>query len=237
MANKEKNKATDQVSVSAKHSATKPECPLCHSVNTISLHRDTHSKIDREYRRCAGCDLIFVPKQFHLTKDQEKAVYDCHENNPNDSAYRKFLSKLATPLVKKLDENAKGLDFGCGPGPTLSVMLREAGFSVAEFDPFYAPYKELLTTKYDFITSTEVVEHLSKPGVVFEQLFALLKPRGILGIMTKRPPEKGIEGWHYTKDPTHITFYSELTFQFVANKYDCNLDIISNDTVILSKNA
>jgi len=32
-----------------------------------------------------------------------------------------------------------GLDYGCGPGPTLSVMLREKGFKMADYDPFFKP--------------------------------------------------------------------------------------------------
>ncbi len=240
MANKEKSKTTVQVTESAKPRASSElehDCPLCSSNQTEVIHRDSHSKIDREYCRCAHCDLVFVPTQYHLPPEQEKAIYDCHENSPNDPAYRKFLSKLAKPLQSLLKPGANGLDFGSGPGPTLSVMLREQGFNVSEYDPFYSPDQAVLSEHYDFITSTEVIEHLSQPKLIFEQLFELLDEQGVLGIMSKRPPVAGIRNWHYTKDPTHISFYSEKTFSYIAERFKCQLKIISSDTVLLIRSS
>jgi 2-polyprenyl-3-methyl-5-hydroxy-6-metoxy-1,4-benzoquinol methylase len=237
MDNKGKNKATDPASVLAKPNALSIACPLCNSVSTSVIHRDSHSKIDREYLSCANCDLTFVPQAYHLNHAQEKAIYDCHENNPNDLGYRKFLSRLSTPLRAHITAGAKGLDFGCGPGPTLSVMLREAGYEMSEYDPYYFPNTQALSDTYDFVTSTEVVEHLSQPEAVFKQLFELLRPHGILGIMTKRTPVTGIEGWHYTKDPTHITFYSDRTFEFIAERHECSLELISSDTALFIKKS
>jgi len=49
-----------------------------------------------------------------------------------DPRYRRFLARLAEPLIAHLPKGARGLDFGCGPGPTLSLMLREAGFACAD---------------------------------------------------------------------------------------------------------
>ena len=57
----------------------------------------------------------------------------------NDAGYRRFLSKLADPLMARLAPGARGLDYGCGPGPALAAMLREAGHEVALYDPFFAP--------------------------------------------------------------------------------------------------
>ncbi|KZY31313.1 hypothetical protein A3740_06680 [Oleiphilus sp. HI0068] len=214
---------------------TTHECPLCLSKETRAIHRDSHSKVDREYLNCAHCDLIFVPKQFHISPGYEKSIYDLHENNPEDKGYRRFLEKLSMPLISQLEPFANGLDFGCGPGPTLSIMMREKGFNVEEYDPFYMPDKSPLSGRYDFITSTEVVEHLSKPKEVFELLFKMLKKKGVLGIMTKQPPKQGIVNWQYTKDPTHISFYSVKTFQYIAALFDCQLEVISYDTVLLIK--
>jgi hypothetical protein len=40
-------------------------------------------------------------------------------------------------LTKK--DNLHGLDYGCGPGPTLSSMFREKGFKMADYDLFFKP--------------------------------------------------------------------------------------------------
>src|SRR3990167_7245096 len=144
-------------------------CPLC-------LHTDLRPHAEsrtRPYLRCQHCLLIFVPPEFHLDQQAEKAIYDQHENNPKDPHYRRFLDKLAAPLQALLKPGMKGLDFGSGPGPTLSVMLTERGFDMAIFDPCYANDPAVLSRTYDFITATEVIEHVAQPAEVFRTLFSL----------------------------------------------------------------
>ena len=59
---------------------------------------------------------------------------------PMIARYREFLSRLEhPPNVPKLPAAAEGLDFGSGPGPTLSVMLEEQGYRMSLYDPFFAP--------------------------------------------------------------------------------------------------
>ena len=208
-------------------------CPLCHSSNVAKLCEDTK----RPYLKCDRCALVFVPKAFHLAPEQEKAIYDQHENNPEDFGYRDFLNRLMAPLVKYIPDGAKGLDFGSGPGPTLSVMLEENGYEMSIYDPYFANKESVLNNSYDFVTSTEVVEHLSDPKSVFEKLFHLVEGRGVIGLMTKLIPSYDhFEKWHYVKDPTHITFYAEETFHYLAEQYNYQAIIVRNDVVILIPN-
>jgi 2-polyprenyl-3-methyl-5-hydroxy-6-metoxy-1,4-benzoquinol methylase len=171
-----------------------------------------------------------------LSAAAEKAEYDKHQNSPHDTGYRRFLGRLFTPLMAKLAPNARGLDFGSGPGPTLSVMFEEQGYPMAIFDPFYAPDASVLTQTYDFITATEVVEHLSQPGQVLTQLSAQLEPEGYLGLMTKRiTSAEAFARWHYISDPTHISFFSEETFRWWAQKNSLGVEFPGPDAVILYK--
>ena len=78
--------------------------------------------------------------------------------------YRAFLNRLAKPLKERLSPNSLGLDFGAGPGPTLSLMLQEAGHEMSIYDPFFSKNPSAMNQVYDFITATEVVEHLHHPG-------------------------------------------------------------------------
>lgn len=214
---------------SDKQTAT-PPCPLCSNEQTRLLCRGK----TRHYYQCDTCKLVFVPAKYHLSHEAEKAIYDQHENNPEDLGYRTFLNRLLEPLQEYIPSKAKGLDFGSGPGPTLSIMLEEKGHEMAIYDPYFANNKEALNESFDFITSTEVVEHLSKPNAVFEQLFCLLKDKGVIGIMTKLIPElEDFEQWHYTKDPTHITFYTEETFDYIARQYGYRAQIKRSDVIIL----
>ncbi|PMR77825.1 class I SAM-dependent methyltransferase [Billgrantia endophytica] len=211
-----------------------PTCPLCASTETPHFYHDSR----RVYHRCACCDLIFVPAEQHLGPEAEKAVYDRHENSPDDPGYRRFLSRLYGPLCKRLAPGARGLDFGAGPGPTLSVMFEEAGHPMAIFDPFYAPDVAVLERRYDFVTATEVAEHLFAPGQEFERLSGLLKPGGWLGLMTKRvTTRESFESWHYILDPTHVCFFSEASFEWLANHLEMHVEFPASDVVLMQKKS
>ncbi|MGM0521389.1 MAG: class I SAM-dependent methyltransferase [Pseudomonadota bacterium] len=207
-------------------------CPLCLDSRSELYHRDQH----REYHQCATCTLIFVPKPWHLSAAEEKAEYDRHQNSPFDAGYRRFLSRLFTPLSEKLAPGAEGLDFGSGPGPTLSVMFEEAGHPMAIYDPFYAPEASVLESRYDFITATEVVEHLSAPGEVMARLAFCLRAGGYLGLMTKRVKDRAaFARWHYSQDPTHVAFFSESTFHWWARASGFSVEFPGTDAVIMQK--
>ena len=135
-------------------------CPLCFSKQV----RDFATVDDKQYRRCDVCQLTYLSSQHYLDKDAELVRYQLHENSPDAPRYRGFLSRLSTHLVPKLPTAAEGLDFGSGPGPTLSVMLEEQGFRMNLYDPFFAPSTDALERTYDFITCTETVEHFYQPG-------------------------------------------------------------------------
>ena len=207
-------------------------CPLCAQTSPAPYHQDRR----RDYYQCATCQLVFVPPEQHLSAVAEKAEYDKHQNSPHDTGYRRFLGRLFTPLQAKLAPGSRGLDFGSGPGPTLSVMFAEQGHSMVIYDPFYAPDTSVLTKTFDFITATEVVEHLAHPGPVLDQLLEQLVPGGYLGFMTKRVTSAdAFTRWHYISDPTHVSFFSEETFRWWAQKNSLVVEFPGPDTVILHK--
>jgi SAM-dependent methyltransferase len=117
-----------------------------------------------------------------------------------------------------------GLDYGCGPGPVLGLMLRENGFELIDWDPIFVPDDSAIalgkSDAYDFITCTEVAEHFYDPSREFDTMNRLLKHGGVLAVLTSfQPTEKAdFEKWHYIRDPTHVVFYSKLTFEKLAEE-------------------
>lgn len=207
-------------------------CPLCGSGQTSLFHHDRR----REFLRCEECSLVFVPQQYFLSSKAEQACYNLHQNHPADARYRKFLDRLAQPLIERLQPGARGLDFGCGPGPTLSVMLGEAGYPTAIYDPFYEPNAAVWLDDYDFVTASEVVEHLHRPMSDLNRLWTVLKPGGCLGIMTKRVlDDAAFSTWHYKHDPTHVAFFSEATFAWLAQNWTAELQFVGADVVLMQK--
>lgn len=204
-------------------------CPLCHGEGSALFHRDAR----RDYLHCPHCGLVYVPQQFLLSPAAEKAQYDLHQNAVDDPGYRAFLARLATPLLQRLPAGARGLDYGCGPGPALACLLREQGHSVAVYDPFYYPDTAVLHATYDFVTCTEVVEHAFDARALWQRLFSLLRPGGWLGVMTKRMTgREGFARWHYKNDPTHVRFYSDATLAWVARHFNAALELTGADSAI-----
>ncbi|KJG00781.1 class I SAM-dependent methyltransferase [Photobacterium angustum] len=208
-------------------------CPLCHSEQHGVFVEDKN----RCYFRCQQCALIFADPEAQLSPEQEKAVYDQHQNNPDDMGYRQFLGRLATPLVERLPAGPlDGLDFGSGPGPTLSIMLEEMGYNMAIYDPYFAPDPSVLTRQYDFVTCTEAIEHFNQPAKEWGLLLSMIKPGGWLGLMTKLATDaEAFARWHYKNDPTHVSFFSRDTFRFLAQRDGLEVEFVGNDVILLRK--
>jgi SAM-dependent methyltransferase len=159
-----------------------------------------------------------------------------HENNPDDQRYRQFLSKLAGPLLAKLAPNLRGLDYGCGPGPALAAMFREAGHDMVVYDPFFFPDPAPLSGTYDFVTCSETAEHFHGPAAEFDRLDDLLAPGGWLGLMTCFQTEDDrFARWHYRADPTHVVFYREATIHRIAADRGWSCEIPTKDIALMQK--
>lgn len=207
-------------------------CPLCGGFDSLPFHTDKR----RVFERCQTCLLVHVTPEYYLEPAAERAEYDKHQNSVHDAGYRKFLSRLSQPLVERLPVGARGLDFGCGPGPALANILTEAGYCMDLYDVFYQPDQTVLEKKFDFICATEVVEHLHHPRLIFDQLWGLLSPGGYLGLMTKLVrDETAFTLWHYKNDPTHVCFFSRDTFQWWAGENEAKIEFIGADVIILNK--
>ena len=208
-------------------------CPLCKSINSSKFYKDKF----REYLCCASCDFVFVPKVYHLSKTDEKLRYDTHNNDPYDDRYRAFLSQLLKPLLERIPEKSSGLDFGSGPGPTLSLMLEEYGHTMELYDKFYADNDSVFDKKYDFITATEVLEHLSEPMEEISRLSGILSNQGYLAVMTQiLTSQIDFSSWYYKNDPSHIGFFTKKSLNFLASYLNIEVSFISERVVFFKKN-
>jgi hypothetical protein len=182
--------------------------------------------------------LTFADPASHPSLADEKARYDTHQNRPDDYGYRMYLNRLAEPLLKRLQPGMRGLDYGCGPGPTLSLMLEEAGMVMSVYDPFYADEETVLTQQYDFVTCTEVVEHFRDPAGEWKRLTGLVVPGGWLGVMTQLMPGDDPETflrWRYRNDRTHLCFYTARTFEWIAKELSLDVDSLGGDVVTMRR--
>ena len=188
------------------------------------------------YLRCSQCQVTLVSVTQLPSHQTQLQKYQQHENDPLDARYREFLNRLAAPLLAVLPPNQVGLDFGCGPGPALADMLSQAGHSMRLYDPFFFPDITVLDQQFDFVTCTEVAEHFHQPHAEFKRMVALLKPGGLLALMTSfQHDDIRFADWHYRRDPTHVTFYRQETFQVIAADFGMSCIIPCKNVVFLRK--
>ncbi len=183
------------------------------------------------YDVCDHCGFIYKQKEHHVEREVERNRYFEHDNNFLNEGYVKMFQCLLDDYVKDLDIKGKVLDFGSGPTPVFKQLLIEAGYSVYDFDPFFNPDSDYLDHKYQLIASVEVIEHFSDPTKEFDNLLPLLEDNGYLLLMTHQRfmDEEEFLKWWYRRDITHVSFYTNETLQFIANKY--NLEILKDDKV------
>lgn len=207
-------------------------CPLCVSHQTVLFYEDKYKK----YFRCQNCSLVFLNPSDRLSPDEEKARYEEHNNDSEDPGYREFLSRLFRPMKERLSRGLKGLDYGSGPGPTLSLMFEEEGHSMDIYDPYFAPNEKVFEKKYDFISCTESVEHFFEPAKEFMRFDRLLEEKGLLGVMTQPLVElEAFSTWYYRNDPTHVSFFSEDSLNWVAKKWNWKLENVSEGVYLFHK--
>jgi hypothetical protein len=212
-------------------------CPLCKSANAPSHY---HTDNRRDYLQCNQCKLVYVSPEFLPSKEVEKQEYDLHENSFEDEGYRKFLGKVLTPLTPFIKDmkfgELRGLDFGCGPAPVLASMLEEEGVRMNMYDPFYAHNLSVFEQSYDVVTCTEAIEHFHAPHVEWALFNKLVASGGVLAIMTKRVLDKArFANWHYKNDVTHVSFFSEATFQYLAQRDGYDVTFPASDVALLRK--
>jgi Methyltransferase domain len=166
---------------------------------------------------CKDCFFIFKDPDHHVSNEREKTRY--LEHNNGDLGHQNFLQPVVQLIQTQLAKSCVGLDWGCGPVAVLQKMLIEAGYNHTHiYDPYFAP-RSWSHEKYDFITMTEVIEHMKSPKKDFEVLKAILKTQGSLIVMSDfwnleiLEDMKGFfQRWYYRQDPTHVAFYSQETF-------------------------
>jgi SAM-dependent methyltransferase len=206
-------------------------CPLCKYPGPF---RQITDRINRTLNCCDRCSLVFVESQYLLEPDDEKLRYALHNNSIEDEGYVQFLMQAIEPALKFITPNSAGLDYGCGPGPTLNQLLQAKGYACGNYDPLFFP--ELPAGPFDFVFATECFEHFYTPSKELDQITQLLKPGGYLIAMTSFwNTFEDFAQWHYASDPTHVSFFHQRTFEYIGQTYGFQIVFSDQKRIIILK--
>ncbi len=210
-----------------KKTCIKTLCKICGS-ETRELY-DTQMKDC--YHVCPVCQYIFLDNGGYVSGEDEKERYLEHNNSYENQGYRTFLEDFLEQAVFPYGENfVRALDFGSGPEPVLSRIMREKyGIKTDIYDLHFSPERVHIDKKYDLIVATEVLEHLKDPVEILKELSACLYKGGLLSVMTlfHYNNDEAFLGWHYRRDKTHIGFFTAKTLEVLGRK--ANLSLIHTD--------
>ncbi|MDH7447027.1 class I SAM-dependent methyltransferase [Aquimarina sp. 2201CG14-23] len=207
------------------------DCALCSSVT--AEFSTTHKRI---YHRCSNCNGILLHPSYFLSNTEEKNRYQAHNNDVTDTGYRNFVSPIVESVLKKYTKKHKGLDFGSGSGPVVTLMLQDQGYDVQPYDPFFDPNKQALERKYDYIICCEVMEHFYNPAKEFGLLHTLLNPKGNLYCKTNLYEDSiDFNSWWYKNDSTHVFFYTKETLHWIKKQYQFSDVIITKELIVFKK--
>ncbi|MDZ7847009.1 MAG: class I SAM-dependent methyltransferase [Owenweeksia sp.] len=203
-------------------------CPLCSST--------VLNKVDDEFFSCGTCHGLAKHPDLYPCKEAEESRYLEHNNEVNDPRYQRFTSPIHNFVKEHYSPTDVGLDFGSGTGPVITKVLRDDGFDIEAYDPFFAPNKELFDRTYDYIAAYEVFEHFFNPKAEIAGLVKMVRTGGRLLVMTFRYDDSiDFKNWVYRKDISHVFIYRKETFQYIVATYNLQLESVDKRLIVLRK--
>ncbi len=209
-------------------------CNLCHN----DIKDKITDNLGKIYHICSNCGLIQLDKGFHLSIEAEKQRYMLHENSNENKGYITYLNNIITNSITPfLKPGNRLFDFGCGPEKTWAGILKEKGYNISTYDPYFDNNREWSDKYFDAITAIEVFEHLLSPAVEIEFLSSHITTGSFLIIRTMlhNNNRESFLKWWYREDPTHVSFYSETAIMYICRTWNYELIQIKNQCEIVLK--
>lgn len=198
-------------------------CPICRSDDTRSLL--VHKGFD--ICRCRRCDHLWAAGCGPADYLNEPSLLERFKQE--EPLHRALMRKNLGFLKKWLRPGARILDFGCGSGMFV-LEARAAGYDAVGVDlaawvadaaahwrlPLHVGSLEtagFAEGSFDAIVSIVCFEHLDDPVGITGSLVRLLKPGGILAVLSI-PHSRGLpwlvtkEKWWDLEPPNHLHFFS-----------------------------
>tara|TARA_R110002020_G_scaffold445436_1_gene657330 strand:- start:1082 stop:1708 length:627 start_codon:yes stop_codon:yes gene_type:complete len=207
------------------------DCPLCENDAQFFAIYDK-----REYLQCTYCDSLFLNSKDLPHPRAEKERYDYHENTIKNEGYLEFLQPLINSVKANFSREDSGLDFGSGPTPVFSKLLKMEGFNITTYDPIYKHSESIFRKQYDYIVCCEVIEHFHQPKEEFNTLDDLLKPNGSLLCKTSLYDSSiDFEQWAYKNDFTHSFFYTFKALEYIQQNWNFRKLDVTSELIFFQK--
>jgi len=220
-------------------------CPACTEAEAwLAFVKSGYS-----FRRCAACGLVFASP--YPTDEQLAAYYNDTSRTPTEDHFNKAASRRRRAAVRALRffryvvPGKSVLDLGCGGGFMVEAFARlgarASGLDISAGAIAYAkkhfprgtfycepmPRFAARGLQFDFVFSSEVLEHVPGPEELLTTLAAVTRPGGYLHVGS---PDAGhplvpanIAEWDQVAPPEHIQLFNRENAGILFARYGFTL--------------
>jgi 2-polyprenyl-3-methyl-5-hydroxy-6-metoxy-1,4-benzoquinol methylase len=219
------------------------ECPVCSCTGFKSLFALKNADVVQ----CTDCELLYVPtpmpevtsiyKASYFKGDQEVHGYGNYEEE-YESHYKTFEHRIRETEML-MGGKGRVLDVGCALGH-FGKVAKDRGWDVFVTDVSdFAVQKSAINYdlkgfvsspdklpvkpgEFDCITLFDVIEHVSQPLELLQNMHAALNKNGMLHLTT--PNQKALSAkimgqhWYHLKPEEHLLYFSPSTIQLALEK-------------------
>jgi cyclopropane fatty-acyl-phospholipid synthase-like methyltransferase len=198
-------------------------CVACGSKDAQSLG----VKNELELLRCRKCATLYTPYSPWYTSELFYEKYYPEQSLAPPAFVQTRLEEITAAFSPYRREN-RLLDIGCGAGGLLLAARKNGwnaqGLDVAEqatehvrrlgFEVFHGELQQagFPAQHFDVITAAEIIEHLSEPRLLVQEVARLLRPGGLF--WTTTPHARGLSArvlglkWRCIWPPEHLQLFS-----------------------------
>ena len=198
-------------------------CVACGSEDSQSLG----VKNELELLRCRKCSTIYTPYSPWYSSEYFYEVY-YPEQSLSPPAFVQTRLEEITAGFSRYRQHNRLLDIGCGAGGLLLAARKNGwnaqGLEVAGqatehvrslgFEVFHGELQqaEFPSQHFDVITAAEILEHLSEPRLLVQEVARILRPGGLF--WTTTPHAHGLSArvlglkWRCVCPPEHLQLFS-----------------------------
>ncbi|HUA55231.1 MAG TPA: class I SAM-dependent methyltransferase [Candidatus Sulfotelmatobacter sp.] len=231
----------------ARASADEPTavaCPACREAEA----RSAFAKDGYALRRCRACGFLFVSP--YPSEAELAAYYNDSARAPTANFFNKAVSRRRRAWVRSLKflpyvVGRSVLDIGCGGGFMAGAFARlgarASGLDIGSGAIAYArrhfprctfycePFADFRGRglRFDFVFSSELLEHLPGPDGFLETLAAVTKPGGHVYVSA---PDAGhpavpadVSRWSDVIPPEHLQFFNRGNAELAFARYGFRL--------------
>lgn len=212
------------------------QCLLCGNVDLapLTLYQNAYLV------QCKNCDFVFSKKI--PSSDELIAHYHTYPRNDKISAITLKRYEELLEYFGRFRETGNILDVGCGNGHFLTVAKKKGwnvyGTEYTEEAVAICRQKNITmfegklnpgdfsNTKFDVITSFEVLEHINNPVEELKHFNTLLRKNGIVYLTT--PNFNSLsrfllkEKWNIIEYPEHLCYYTPKTLAYIFHRSGFN---------------